>query len=97
MKISNELIDMMKGFLEGNVHVNDFSFDFPARLSFVFEELERENAMLAELLSKDMPEVCSGYEPDEEQRKQYPDLYFSEQQIREKVLEVYTQALPLLK
>lgn len=96
MSLSQELLNIMKQFLDGNISANDFSFDFPARLSFVYEELVEENATLADLLEEDMPEVCGGFETDEEQRKQYPDLYFSEQQMREKVLEVYTQAQQLI-
>lgn len=97
MNIAQELLDMMKQFIDGTSTVTDFSFDFPARLAFVFEDLAAVNPKLADLLDDEMPEVCAGYETDEEERKKYPDLYFSEAQIREKTLQVYQKALTLLK
>lgn len=90
------LMNMMKNFLDGNYPIEDFSFDFPDELISLAPELEKNYPELDKLFNKDIPEICSGYEPDEEQRKQYPDLYFSEQQIREKILEVYTQAQRLI-
>lgn len=92
MTISMELINMLDEFLNGGMNAEDFSFDFPARLAYVFDELEKENAALANLLGDELPLLCGDYEPDEETRKEHPRWYISEQQMREKVLEVYSKA-----
>ena len=58
-----ELILMMSNFLKGNYDAEAFSFDFPERLSEVYEELLRENQPLCDCLEEDMPEICSWYDP----------------------------------
>lgn len=94
--IANELVEMMKEFLEGNMSAEDFSFDFPARLAYVTDQLDKENPALSELLNEDMPETCCNFEPDEEERKSYPEIYLSERQMRKKTDEVYHKALKLV-
>lgn len=95
MSLTAEMVHMLKQFIEGVTDAGGFSFDFPARLSFVFGELEKENEDLANLLDG-LTEACGDYEPDEETRKEHPKWYVSEQQLRDKVSEVYEQAQRLI-
>ncbi|KYG90772.1 hypothetical protein A0U40_18010 [[Bacillus] sp. KCTC 13219] len=90
------LMNMLKDFLNGDYPIEDFSWDFPNELVVATPELEKQYPQLSALLNEDMPEVCCGYETDANERKRYPDLYFSEEQIREKTLQVYKEALKLL-
>lgn len=95
--VADELLKMIKDFLNHNYSIEDFSYDFPDLLVENFESLEKQNQQLANLLNEDMPEICSGYETDADERRRFPDVYFSEEQIREKVLQIYQQALKLIK
>ncbi|AFL99512.1 hypothetical protein Desde_1080 [Desulfitobacterium dehalogenans ATCC 51507] len=94
--LSDELAGMMKDFLDRKVAPEEFSFEFPARLAYVTPELEKENKPLSDLLNEEMPETCANFEPNEAERKAMPGYYLSEEEVREKVKEVYDQAIRLL-
>lgn len=81
MKINEKLLNMMKEFIDGKYDVTEFSFDFP---SLMFEvDDDKVNKIL-----DDMPEWCSYYESDEDERKKYPE-FLSENDLKEKTKNVY--------
>lgn len=96
MSVVEKLLNQIKDFLDGKTDAEEFSFDFPAELVYVYDELEQENPALAELLNEEMPETCCNFEPYEAERRSRPDIYLSEEQMRKKVAEVYEKALKLV-
>lgn len=86
---SNELMLMIAKFLYGEYSAEDFSFDFPARLSYVYDEFMQENSELCNLLEDEMPEICADYD-------QYglEDTYDAKE-FRKRVFSVYIKALNL--
>ena len=81
MNINDKLLKMMEDFIDGKYEVMAFSFDFPDEMFNV------EDDKVISILD-DMPEWCSFYQEDEEERKKYPEL-LSEEQLREKTKIVY--------
>lgn len=96
MSVAKKLLNQMKDFLDRKVDAEDFSFDFPVELADAYRDLERENPALAKLLNEDMPETCCNFEPNESERLSMPDYYLSEEQMREKVAEVYEKAIKII-
>lgn len=86
-----ELLQMMENFIDGKSKAEPFSFDFPARLAFVHQDLQKENPALYDLLEEDMPDYCAAYDPDPNGD---PDL-LSADQLREKVKKAYEKAMIL--
>lgn len=88
-----ELLQMMKDFIDGKFEAEPFSFDFPARLSYVYDGFYKENQKLCDLLEENMPEYCAAFDP-------YiagdPELLNAEQ-LKAKVRAVYEKALSLQK
>ena len=93
---SIELLSEMKDFIDGNTTIEQFSFAFEESLARASDDLKSENEKLFHLLNEDMPELCANYEPDLEQRKQYPDIYYDEVTVRGRTKEIYIQALEML-
>nr|WP_319488484.1 hypothetical protein [uncultured Caproiciproducens sp.] len=89
--IGPELIQMMKDFLEGKTGPNDFSFDFPARLTFVYDEFQKENPKLCDLIEENMPDYCAAFDPYIDDDREL----LNEDQLRKKVKGVYEKALVL--
>lgn len=91
MKHTNELMLMIAKFLYGELDAGTFSFDFPARLSGVFDDFRAENENLCDYLEDEMPELCAAFDP----HGTGDDGTLDAGQFRAKVLEVYQKALPL--
>lgn len=91
MIYTNMLMLMIAQFLFGGAGAEEFSQEFPATLSAAFDALHAENARLCDLLEEQMPELCAAFDPYETGD---PDT-LTEARFREKVLEVYQEALPL--
>lgn len=91
MKHTNALMLMIAQFLYGGSAAEDFSFEFPATLSAVYDEFHAENPRLCDLLEEQMPELCADFDPH---GTGDPDV-LNEAGFREKVLKVYQEALPL--
>ena len=89
---SIELMKMIKDMLDGNTGANDFSFDFPARMSFVYDEFLEENPKLCDYLGEEMPDLCSWFDPHNTGCEGTID----EKVFREKVEDIYIKALPLI-
>ncbi len=88
-----ELLQMMKNFIDKKIEAEPFSFDFPGRLAFVYKDFRKENPALCDFLQKDMPDYCAAYDPDPAGE---PDL-LDDEQLREKVKGVYEKAVALQK
>ena len=86
-----ELLSMMKDFIDGRLEADPFSFDFPGRLAFVYQNFQKENPKLCNLLEENMPDYCAAYDPDPGNE---PDLLNGEQ-LRQKVKAVYEKAIIL--
>lgn len=86
-----ELLSMMKNFIDGQLEPDSFSFDFPGRLAFVYQHFQKENPELCDLLEENMPDYCAAYDPDPNGD---PDLLTGEQ-LRQKVKEIYEKAVSL--
>lgn len=91
MKYTNELMLMIAKFLYGEYDAEQFSFDFPAVLSKVYDTFSEENPDLCDYLEEEMPEVCSYFDAHDTGD---PDT-LNEQQFRTKVMDIYRNALPL--
>ena len=91
MKYTNEMMLMISKFLYGELDAEKFSFDFPARLSFIYDEFLKENRELCDYLEDEMPEVCQWYDPHNTGE---PGVYNLDT-FRKKVYEVYFNALPM--
>lgn len=85
----DEMMLMISDFLYNRYKAEEFSFDFPARLSYIYKELEKEDKEFAELLDEYMPEICAAYEAHNT-----GDIdTIKEKEFKSKVLEVYKMAL----
>lgn len=91
MKYTNELMLMIAKFLHGELDAEAFSFEFPARLSEVFDDFQVENGALCDHLEEEMPELCAAFDP----HGTGDDGVLDGEQLRAAVLEVYQKALPL--
>ena len=91
MKYTNELMLMIARFLHGELDAQTFSFDFPARLDEMFDVFHAENTGLCEYLEDEMPELCAAYDAHGTGDPGTLDA----DQLRERVLAVYKEALPL--
>lgn len=89
---TNELMLMISKFLYDEYNAAEFSFDFPARLSEVYDEFVVENENLCDLLEDEMPEICSWFDP----HSTGCEGTTNEQEFKQKVLAVYSRALPLV-
>lgn len=89
-RCGEELLEMMKKFLDGKFDPYDFSFDFPECLASLNPKLEKENRALSELLNEDMPEICADYEPQPVVREGQPGL-LDISKFKRKVAEVYSK------
>ena len=87
--LTRELMLMISRFLFGDFDANDFSFEFPARLNYVYNDFLRENPELCDVLEEDMPEICSYFDPH---NTGDPGTY-DEKTFREKVSAVYQKAI----
>lgn len=90
---SNELMLMIAKFLYGEYDAEAFSFDFPARLSYVYDDLMKENHRLCDLLEDDMPEICADFDPHNTNN----DGTYGLDIFRQKVYDIYCEALSLIK
>lgn len=86
---SNELMLMIAKFLYGEYDAEAFSFDFPARLSDVYNDLMKENSRLCDLLEDDMPDICQWYDPHDTGNEGTYGL----KEFRAKVFDIYRKAL----
>lgn len=93
MKCTNTLMLMIAKFLYGEYDPEQFSFDFPAVLSNIYDEFQQENAVLCEYLEDEMPEICGYYDP---YGTGEPDT-LDENQFRDCVMDIYQNALPMIK
>ena len=53
---------MIKSFLNGKYEALAFSYDFPEFLIENYDEMEKENTIVTDILNDNMPEICSEYE-----------------------------------
>ena len=90
MKHTNEMMLMIAKFLFGEYGAEDFSFEFPAALSNVYETFHTENPRLSEFLEDQMPELCASFDPH---GTGDPDT-LGEERFRAEVLRVYRDAIP---
>lgn len=90
------ILEMMGNFLDGKIDAEDFAFTFPDVLIDQWDEMEKENQQLANLLNEDMPDICANYEPEEQARSQRPSEYLNEEQFKKRVNAIYKEALKLL-
>ncbi len=90
MKYTNELMLMIAKFLRGETEVDEFSFEFPARLAEVFDDFRNENADLCDCLEEEMPDLCAMFDPHETGGDT-----MNAEQFRAKIMSVYQKALPL--
>ena len=86
----------MKDYLDGKTDPEEFSFNFPAALATATPELDNNNPGLSELLNEELPDVLCNFEPYEAERLSRPDIYYSEEQMRVVVQEVYDKAITLI-
>lgn len=91
---AQDLLKLMKKFLDGVISAYDFSFEFEQAL-YSAKSLKQENHRLYLLLNDELPELCANFEPDPELRKQFPDDYFDEETVRGRVSEIYKEAVRL--
>ena len=89
--IARELMSMILSFLYGEYDAGDFSFDFPAKLSFNYTALLTENKHLCDLLEEDVPDICASFDPYNLADKGT----FGEREFRDKILAIYLKALPI--
>lgn len=89
------VLTMMAIFLDGKIDAEDFSFTFPDVLTEQWDEIEKENQQLAQLLNEDMPDICANYEPEEQARSQRSE-YLNETQFKKRVETIYKEALKLV-
>lgn len=91
MKYSNEMMLMIAQFLYGGADAKDFSYDFPDRLADIYEEFNKENPELCDLLEEEMPEICGFFDMHGTgDRFTYPEDIF-----RDKVMAVYQKAVSI--
>lgn len=93
MMYTNELMLMMSRFLYGEYDPEAFSFDFPARLAFVYDEFINENKSLCDWIEDEMPEICGWFDP----HNTGCEGTYGEDVFREKVYDVYVKALAFAK
>jgi hypothetical protein len=89
---SDELMLMIAKFLYGEYDAEGFSFDFPARLSYIYDDLRKENEQLCDLFEDDMPEICAGYDP----HGTGDDDTYGLSEFKSRVFDIYGKALPLV-
>lgn len=87
--LQDELMLMIAEFLHGKQSAEQFSFDFPARLAYVYSDLKQENPEFAQLMEDDMPELCASFDPH---NTGDPDT-IDEKSFRAKVTSIYVSAL----
>jgi len=92
---ATRIMGIIRGFLEGNTKADTFSFDLPDVLIEFGSEMERANPALYELLNEELPDICSYYESDADERSERPE-YLDENEFREKVQQIYNDALKLI-
>lgn len=90
MKHTYELMLMIAKFLYGELDAGGLSFDFPARLSGVFDEFRVENENLCDYLEDELPELCAAFDL----HGIGDDGTLDAGQFRAKVLEVYQKPCP---
>lgn len=82
---------MMANFLHGSLNAQDFSYQFPIELANCFDALQKEAPQFSEFIDDEMPELCASFDPYHTQ-----DIdALNEASFREKIAEVYIQALKL--
>ncbi len=58
----NELLNMLKNFIEGNYDALRFSYDAPEYLFKHYDEIEEVDAKKAAALNDELPDICDTYE-----------------------------------
>ena len=61
-RVTAQLRRMLEQFISGQYDPLDFSYDFPDDLCNVFDEVEKEDPRIAEILDDNLPEICAEYE-----------------------------------
>lgn len=89
------IMEILKGFVEGKQNADIFSFELPEALIEYGPELEQANLEMYELLNDELPDICSYYEPNAEERSSRPE-YLNENEFKEKVKEIYYKAINLI-
>jgi len=92
---ATRIMGMIKDFLEGNVKADTFSFDLPDALIEFGSAMKRANPALYELLNEELPDICSYYEPNTDERSERPE-YLDENEFRGKVQQIYSDAIELI-
>jgi hypothetical protein len=91
MMFGQELLQMMKDFLNGKIEPEQFSFDFPARLSYVYDDFHKENPKLCDYIEEDIPEFCAAFESNPGGNSEL----LNADQLKEKVKVAYQKALAI--
>lgn len=57
-----EVFDTIERFLNDEYDALDFSFEFPEFLITAYDEIDKENAEVNNILNDNIPEICADYE-----------------------------------
>lgn len=61
----NTALSMIDDFLNDKYEPWDFSNDLPAFMVAHYDEMQKENAAINDILNDEMPEICADYEMGE--------------------------------
>jgi len=65
----NELLTMIKNFIEGNYNALSFSHDAPDYLIKHYDEIEAVDAEKAAVLNDELPDICDVFERGDDPEK----------------------------